>query len=99
MASVKSAVRWACKEDYNYTCQFCYQVLHPNQLQIHHILRRRDGGNNHYTNLIPLCGPQANNCHCKVHKYNIQFNSKGKQILYIQQKKIINIQITIKVAM
>jgi 5-methylcytosine-specific restriction endonuclease McrA len=89
MASVKSAVRWACKEDYNYTCQFCYQVLHPNQLQIHHILRRRDGGNNHYTNLIPLCGPEANNCHCIVHRYNYTHNSKGERIMFLIHRVII----------
>lgn len=89
MASVKSAIRAAIKEDYNYTCQFCYELLPPNQLQIHHILRRRDGGNNHYSNLIPLCGPQANNCHNIVHRYNYTHNSKGKRIMFLIHRVIV----------
>jgi 5-methylcytosine-specific restriction endonuclease McrA len=85
MASVKSSIRWACKEDYNYTCQFCYNQFAPNNLQIHHILRRRDGGNNHYSNLIPLCG----HCHNIVHKYNYTHNSKGDRIMFLIHRVII----------
>ncbi|MGA1047773.1 MAG: HNH endonuclease [Minisyncoccia bacterium] len=85
MASVKSAVRWSVKEDYNYTCQFCYEQLPPNKLQIHHILRRRDGGNNHYTNLIPLC----TDCHCTIHRYNYTHNSRGQRIMFLIHRTII----------
>lgn len=87
-----SVVRAEVKEFYKYICQFCYNEFHPKQLQVHHILRRSDGGSNNHNNLLPLCGGiNTNNCHCKVHKYNIQFNNKGKRILYIQSKETVNI--------
>ncbi len=79
MASVKSAVRWACKEDYNYTCQFCFKQFSPNKLQIHHIIRQRDSGTNHYSNLIPLCL----HCHCLIHKHNYTHNPRGDRIMYL----------------
>lgn len=79
MASVKSAIRWAIKEDYEYTCQFCFEQFPPNKLQIHHIIRRRDSGTNHYSNLIPLCS----DCHCIVHRHNYTHNPKGDRIMYL----------------
>ena len=74
-----SAIRRAIKEDYEHICQFCFEEFPANQLQIHHILRRRDGGDNYTDNLIPFCS----HCHCAVHKYNYTHNSRGQRIMYL----------------
>ncbi|MGA1050584.1 MAG: HNH endonuclease [Minisyncoccia bacterium] len=74
-----SAIRRAIKEDHDHICQFCFEEFPANRLQIHHILRRRDGGDNQTDNLIPFCG----HCHCIVHKHNYTHNSRGERIMYI----------------
>ena len=95
MASVKSAVRQLIKQDYGNICQLCFQKFPDNKLQIHHRRPRQFGGTNHYTNLLPLCGGNGTqDCHMKVHRYNIQFNRKGRRILILDQPT--QIKITIK---
>lgn len=76
--SAYSSTKRAIKEDFDYTCQFCYQQFPANKLQIHHILRRRDGGTNNPNNLIPLCS----DCHLTVHKHDLTHNSKGERIMF-----------------
>jgi 5-methylcytosine-specific restriction endonuclease McrA len=94
MASVKSAVRAAIKEDYGYRCMYCFQKFPPNKLQIHHIYPREFGINNHYTNLLPICDVH----HLLIHKKKIQFNSRGRRILYVRpEQNVTKIYIKIKV--
>jgi hypothetical protein len=76
--SAYSSTKRAIKEDFDHTCQFCYQQFPANKLQIHHILRRRDGGTNDPNNLIPLCS----DCHLTVHKHDLTHNSKGERIMF-----------------
>ena len=55
----------------NYTCQWCLERKQKSQLEVHHIIPRSKGGNNHPANLVTLCIP----CHKKedwyghYHKY------------------------------
>lgn len=73
-------VREEVKEIYNFECQLCYVGFDRKQLQIHHILRRCDGGTNHHDNLIPLCP----DCHVQVHSNEITHNSRGARIMHLE---------------
>ena len=48
-------------------CSICGYKEHPDILEVHHIIARKDGGNDDIDNLILLCP----NCHRKVHKGHI----------------------------
>lgn len=89
MASVKSSIRYAVKEDHRFICQFCFKKFPAEKLQIHHILPRSLGGNNHYTNLLPLCGGNdTNNCHLFIHRYNITHNRKKQRVLFTESQTV-----------
>ncbi len=72
-------VREEVKELYNFECQLCYTVFERRKLQIHHILRKCDGGTNHHHNLIPFCS----DCHIQVHSDGITHNSRGTRIMHL----------------
>jgi len=74
-----SKTKLEVKKTYQHTCQFCYKQFPSNKLQIHHILRRKDGGTNDPNNLLPLC----KSCHRSVHNGNYTHNSKGERIMYL----------------
>ena len=80
-----SKTRRYVKETYEHTCQFCYQQFPANQFQIHHILRRRDGGTDDPQNLVSLC----ESCHIAVHNGNYTHNSRGERIMYIVHRTVI----------
>lgn len=80
-----SRTRLYVKETYQHICQFCYKKFPSNKLQIHHILRRRDGGTDDPKNLLPLC----ESCHCAVHNGNYTHNSKGERIMYLVHRTVI----------
>lgn len=47
----------------NYTCQKCHTNKPNTKLQVHHIVPRSNGGNDHHSNLVTLC----EKCHTKIH--------------------------------
>ena len=80
MTNYYALIRQEIKEEFNYNCQLCFEEFLSLELQIHHILRRSDGGRNNKSNLICLCGP----CHMHTHNYNITHNKKGHRIMYLR---------------
>ena len=101
MSSVSSVIRQQIKLDYNHECQLCFKKYKSIQLQVHHILPRNIGGGNEPENLLPLCaGNFSQDCHMKVHRYQIEFNKKKQRILYTEkapEQKVINININVTI--
>jgi len=60
-----------------YTCQSCRKKFKANQLSIHHIIPRREGGTNQMENLITLCWK----CHDMIELAEPPIRTK-QQILY-----------------
>ncbi len=58
-----SKIRQKILERDNYTCQICKKKA-KTKLHIHHILKKREGGEDYYDNLITVCPP----CHRKADK-------------------------------
>ena len=56
----------------NYTCQICGKK--HEQLEVHHIVFKSQGGSNSMSNLVSLCC----DCHEKIHKGKLVFNKKVK---------------------
>ena len=56
-------------------CGRCCAICHKfcgNNMEVHHIIQKSDGGNNTFENAIPLCF----NCHAEVGQYN-EHHPKG----------------------
>jgi hypothetical protein len=56
-----SNIRQKILERDNYTCQICFQNANT-KLHIHHILKKRQKGEDYYDNLITVCPP----CHSQA---------------------------------
>ena len=56
----RTALKWQVKQRDNHTCQTCGK---SEDLNIHHIQHKSEGGSNELHNLITLC----TQCHCKCH--------------------------------
>ena len=50
----QSMIRQKILERDSYTCQICFSEAET-KLHVHHILKRRDGGTDHFDNLITVC--------------------------------------------
>jgi len=60
---ILSAVKEKLFKKYDHLCSICGQSLHNNEeIEIHHIKPRSEGGSNRLSNLMPL----HNMCHKKV---------------------------------
>lgn len=66
-------------------CSLCHEL--PIQ-EIHHIVPVAEGGDNDYSNLIPICA----SCHSKVHSFGIKKDRlfEEKQLWTTQNEKIIS---------
>jgi 5-methylcytosine-specific restriction endonuclease McrA len=80
MSNYYALIRAEVKAEYRNTCQLCFEKFESLELQIHHILRRSDGGRNNKSNLIPLCG----GCHIHTHLNHITHNKKGHRVMYLR---------------
>ena len=74
----------------NHTCQIC--GAKNTQLQVHHIISKKDGGSNRMKNLVTLC----KDCHDKIHNNELEFNKKVPSFKHaahmnIMRKKLVEI--------